>query len=277
MKPYHLFAAIGVLASAAAFAQHDHSTATADKHGMDHEKNMSPEKMAAHHREMLQEILKGDWRDPKNAARDQYRHPLETLTFFGITPHSKVIEISPGGGWYSEIIAPYATKHGSYTGAVTNSAVIEKESSKAYFAKQNQALRDKFAAKPEIYGKAALHEYDPAKPEFGAPGSADAVLTFRNVHNWRMAKQAESMFAGFFAVLKKGGTLGVVEHRAAKDVAEDDRSGYVSEAQVIALATQAGFKLDARSEVNANPNDTKDYPGGFESIDGFAHTAVTDR
>ncbi|WP_297801304.1 methyltransferase [Arenimonas sp. GDDSR-1] len=233
---------------------------------MDHEKGMTPEMKAAHHREMLQQILKGDWRDPKNTARDQYRHPLETLTFFGITPHSKVIEIWPGAGWYSEIIAPYATKHGSYTGAVNNPATIEKESSKAYYAKQNQALRDKFAAKPEIYGKAVLLEFDPAKPVFGAPGSADAVLTFRNVHNWRMAKQAEGMFAGFFAVLKKGGTLGVVEHRAAKDVADDDKSGYVSEAQVIALATKAGFKLDARSEVNANPKDTKDYPGGVWTL-----------
>ena len=227
---------------------------------------MSAEQKAAHHREMLQDILKGDWRDPKNTARDQYRHPMETLGFFGITPHSKVIEIWPGGGWYSEIIAPYATKHGSYTGAVNNPAVIEKESSKAYYAKQNQALRDKFAAKPEVFGKATLLEFDPAKPVFGAPGSADAVLTFRNVHNWRMAKQAEGMFAGFFAVLKKGGTLGVVEHRAAKDVADDDKSGYVSEAQVIALATKAGFKLEARSDINANPKDTKDYPGGVWTL-----------
>lgn len=290
MKPYYLLTAVGLLTAGTAFAQHDHAAApvveTAPKamcgmdhgdgkkacdmpmesKGMDHEKGMTPEMKATHHREMLQEILKGDRRDPKNTARDKYRHPLETLGFFGVNPHSKVIEIWPGGGWYSEIIAPYATKHGSYTAAVNNPAAIEKESSKAYYAKQNQALRDKFAAKPEIYGKAVVHELDPAKPVFGAPGSADVVLTFRNVHNWRMAKQAEGMFAGFFAVLKKGGTLGVVEHRAAKDVAEDDRSGYVSEAQVIALATKAGFTLDARSEVNANPKDTKDYPGGVWTL-----------
>ena len=290
MKPYHLLTAAGLLVTANAFAQHDHAAAPAadtvpkamcgmdhgdgkkacdmpmDGKGMKHEKGMTPEMMAAHHREMLQDILKGDWRDPKNTARDKYRHPLETLSFFGTSPHSKVIEIWPGGGWYSEIIAPYATKHGSYTGAVNNPATLEKESSKAYYAKQNQTLRDKFAAKPEIYGKAVLLEFDPAKPVFGAPGSADAVLTFRNVHNWRMSKQAEGMFAGFFAALKKGGTLGVVEHRAAKDVADDDKSGYVSEAQVIALAIKAGFRLDARSEVNANPNDTKDYPGGVWTL-----------
>jgi len=290
MKPYHLLTAAGLLVTANAFAQHDHAAAPAadtvpkamcgmdhgdgkkacdmpmDGKGMKHEKGMTPEMMAAHHREMLQDILKGDWRDPKNTARDKYRHPLETLSFFGTSPHSKVIEIWPGGGWYSEIIAPYATKHGSYTGAVNNPATLEKESSKAYYAKQNQTLRDKFAAKPEIYGKAVLLEFDPAKPVFGAPGSADAVLTFRNVHNWRMSKQAEGMFAGFFAALKKGGTLGVVEHRAAKDVADDDKSGYVSEAQVIALAIKAGFRLDARSEVNANPKDTKDYPGGVWTL-----------
>ena len=290
MKPYHLLTAAGLLVTANAFAQHDHAAAPAadtvpkamcgmdhgdgkkacdmpmDGKGMKHEKGMTPEMMAAHHREMLQDILKGDWRDPKNTARDKYRHPLETLSFFGTSPHSKVIEIWPGGGWYSEIIAPYATKHGSYTGAVNNPATLEKESSKAYYAKQNQTLRDKFAAKPEIYGKAVLLEFDPAKPVFGAPGSADAVLTFRNVHNWRMSKQAEGMFAGFFAALKKGGTLAVVEHRAAKDVADDDKSGYVSEAQVIALAIKAGFRLDARSEVNANPKDTKDYPGGVWTL-----------
>ena len=139
MKAISLLTAAGLLASATVFAQHDHAAATAaetetdskamcgmdhgdgkkacampmEGKGMDHEKGMTPEMMAAHHREMLQDILKGDWRDPKNAARDQYRHPLETLTFFGITPHSKVIEISPGGGWYSEILVPYATKHGS--------------------------------------------------------------------------------------------------------------------------------------------------------------------
>ena len=230
------------------------------------QEKMTPEQMQTHHLEMLQETLKGDWRDPKNLARDQYRHPLETLSFFGVTPHSNVIEIWPGGGWYAEILAPYASKHGSYTGAVNNPADISKESSKAYYSKQNSALREKFAANPAVYDKATLLEFNPAKPEFGKPGSADVVLTFRNVHNWRMAKQAEGMFAGFYQVLKKGGTLGVVEHRAANDVADDDKSGYVSEAQVIDLATKAGFKLVGKSEINANSKDTKDYPEGVWTL-----------
>jgi len=133
---------------------------------------------------------------------------------------------------------------------ILNPNAFEKESTKAYYLKQNTALREKFAGNPEIYGKAKLQEFDPAAPVLGKPGSMDVVLTFRNVHNWRMSKQAEGMFKAFYAVLKKGGTLGVVEHRANKDVAEDDKSGYVSELQVIALTKNAGFVLDGRSELN---------------------------
>lgn len=246
----------GLFATGNLFA-HNHTT---------EETKMSVAEMSAHHAEMMQETLKGAWRDPKNVARDQYRHPAETLAFFGVTPHSKVIEISPGGGWYADILVPYATKHGSYTGAVNDPASVEKESTKAYYTKANKGLTDKFAANPEVFGKAQVLLFDPAKPVFGKPDSADAVLTFRNVHNWRMAKQQDGMFEGFYAVLKKGGTLGVVEHRADKDVAEDDKSGYVSEAQVIAAATKAGFKLVAKSEINANAKDTKDYAGGVWTL-----------
>jgi predicted methyltransferase len=216
--------------------------------------------------EQLQQLSNGDWRDEKNKARNVYRHPVETLTFFGITPKSKVLEIWPGGGWYAEILVPYTAKNGKYVGAVNDPDTLTNERSKEYFGKQNKALSDKFAANPEIYQTATLLPFDPSKPVLGKPGSMDAVLTFRNVHNWRGNKQAEGMFKAFYEVLKKGGTLGVVEHRANKDVADDDKSGYVSEAQVIALATQAGFKLVAKSEINANPKDTKDYPGGVWTL-----------
>jgi predicted methyltransferase len=259
MKAMPLILAAGLLA-AGSLSAHNHTAENAEH------KKMSAEQMDAHHAEMMQAILKGDWRDPKNVARDVYRHPAGTLAFFGVNPHSNVIEIWPGGGWYAEILVPYVTKHGSYTGAVNDPAKASSERSKEYYAKANKNLRDKFAAKPDVYGKANLVEIDPAKPVLGKPGSADVVLTFRNVHNWRMAKQAEGMFAGFYDVLKKGGTLGVVEHRANKDVADDDTSGYVSEAQVIALATKAGFKLAAKSEINANPKDTKDYPNGVWTL-----------
>lgn len=229
-------------------------------------KKMSAVQMDAHHAEMMQEILKGVWREPKNVARDQYRRPAGTLGFFGVSPHSKVIEIWPGGGWYAEILVPYVTKHGSYTGAVNDPNTFSKESSKAYYAKANKGLTDKFAANPAVYGKAAVLLFDPAKPLLGKPGSADVVLTFRNVHNWRMSKQQDGMFAAFYAVLKKGGTLGVVEHRALNDVAEDDKSGYVSEAQVIALATKAGFKLAGKSQLNYNAKDTRDYADGVWTL-----------
>lgn len=249
-----LFAAIGLCAG----------TAVADHH-TDHGK-MSAEQKQAHHQDMLQETINGSWRSEANKARDAFRHPAETLAFFGVTPHSKVMEIWPGGGWYAEILVPYATVHGSYAGAVNDPEKMSNERSKEYYGKQNQALRQKFAANPTVYGKAQLVEFDPAKPVLGMDGSMDAVLTFRNVHNWRAGKQAEGMFKAFYAVLKKGGTLGVVEHRANKDVPEDDKTGYVSEAQVIALAEQAGFKLVARSEINANPKDTKDYPDGVWTL-----------
>jgi predicted methyltransferase len=211
-------------------------------------------------------LLAGEWRDPKNVARDKYRHPNETLTFFGITPTQTVIEIWPSSGWYAEILGPLLRAQGKYIGAVNDPAAATSDRGKANAERGNQALRDKFAARPEVYGPASLVLFDAAKPVFGAPGSADVVLTFRNVHNWRMAKQAEGMFAGFFAVLKPGGTLGVVEHRAAKDVPLDDESGYVGQAQVIAYATAAGFKLVGTSEVNANAKDSKDYPGGVWTL-----------
>lgn len=287
MKPHAIaFAAAGLLASAIAIAQaHNHSAtpaATTAKpagmpHGMtmQHEDKagmrgngmkMSAEQMQAHHLQMLQSTIDGAWRSEANKARDTYRHPLGTLAFFGVTPHSKVVEVWPGGGWYADILVPYATHHGTYIGAVNDPAKMANERSRDYYAKQNQALRDKFAANPEVFGKAQLLVFDPAAPVLGKPGSADVVLTFRNVHNWRMSNQAEGMFKAFFAVLKQGGTLGVVEHRADQDVPADDRSGYVSEAQVIALARQAGFVFDGRSEINANANDTKDYPDGVWTL-----------
>lgn len=259
-KSLLLLAVAGCLVAGGLSAMH-HTGDKKQAHG-----KMTAEQKQAHHLEMLQETINGNWRDPKNTVRDAYRRPYGTLGFFGITPHSHVMEIWPGGGWYAEILVPYATHHGSYTGAVNNPNAFEKESSKAFYLKQNNALREKFAANPEVYSKAQLLEFDPAKPVLGKPGTMDAVLTFRNVHNWRMSKQAEGMFKAFYAVLKKGGTLGVVEHRANKDVAEDDKSGYVSEAQVIALAKNAGFVLDGRSQLNANSLDTKDYAGGVWTL-----------
>jgi predicted methyltransferase len=211
-------------------------------------------------------VLKGDWRDPKNIARDQYRHPLETLNFMGVKPGDTVVEISPSAGWYTEILAPLVKGKGRYIGVVTNPAKTSSDASRDYNTKNNNALRDKITARADVYGDASLFEIDPKAPAISEAGSADVVLTFRNVHNWMGAGTEAQMFEAFFEVLKPGGTLGVVEHRANQDVPKGDKSGYVSEAQVIAMAIKAGFTLDARSEINANKKDTKDYPKGVWTL-----------
>ena len=224
----------------------------------------------------LHAALDGDWRDPKNVARDVHRHPAETLEFFGLEPTQTVVEITPGGGWYAEILAPYLRDKGHYVAAVVDPAAVAG-SGRDYQQKSLDGLRGKFAAGPAQYDKTEVVKYDPAAPKFGADDSADLVLTFRNVHNWRMAGQAEGMFKGFFAVLKPGGTLGVVEHRAKTDVPDGDKSGYVGRAQVVAMAEAAGFRLDAQSEVNANPKDTKDHPNGVWTLPpGNNHDAADD-
>lgn len=214
----------------------------------------------------LDKVIKGDWRTPANVARDGYRHPAETLSFFRLQPDQIVVEITPGGGWYSEILAPYLRGHGQYVAAIVDPAAVAQGSGRDYQQRSKDGLEKKFAASPALYDKTRVVAYSPSAPVFGAPASADLVLTFRNVHNWRSAGQAEGMFKGFFDVLKSGGVLGVVEHRAKRDVPADDNSGYVGEAQVIALAEAAGFRLDGKSEINANPRDTKDHPNGVWTL-----------
>ena len=214
----------------------------------------------------LDQAIAGIWRTPTNVVRDKYRHPRETLSFFGVKPDQTVIEITPGGGWYSEILAPYLRDHGQYVAAVVDPASVPAGGGRDYQQRSFDSLKKKYEAAPAQYGKAQMVPYAPTSPKLGAPGSADVVLTFRNVHNWREAGQAEGMFKGFFDVLKSGGVLGVVEHRAKQDVPADDQTGYVGTAQVIALAEAAGFKLDGQSEVNANARDTKDYPNGVWTL-----------
>lgn len=214
----------------------------------------------------LDQAIAGNWRTPANVVRDKYRHPRETLGFFQLKPNQTVIEITPGGGWYSEILAPYLRGNGNYIAAVVDPAAVAAGGSRDYQQRNLDGLKKKFEAAPSQYDKARIVPYAPTAPTFGAPGSADLVLTFRNVHNWRKAGQAEGMFKGFYDVLKSGGVLGVVEHRAAKDVPADDDTGYVGQAQVIALAEAAGFKLDGQSEANANARDTKDHPNGVWTL-----------
>lgn len=238
-------------AATASSAGAAHASATANAAGVD---------TAA-----LDAAIAGGWRGADHRARDAHRHPRETLEFFGIKPTDTVIEITPGGGWYTEILAPYLAR-GQYVAAVIDPASQGDEKARAYYTKANAGLQSRLTGDAARFGAARTVPFDPKQPNFGAPGSADVVLTFRNVHNWRMDGDAEAMFKGFFDVLKSGGTLGVVEHRAAGDVPADERSGYVGQAQVIALAQAAGFVLDAQSEVNANPRDTKDHPNGVWTL-----------
>ncbi|GHC03592.1 class I SAM-dependent methyltransferase [Thermomonas carbonis] len=201
-------------------------------------------------------------RDPKNMARDAYRHPRETLAFFQVRPDATIIEISPSAGWYSEILAPYLRNGGRYV-AATGAAPADSGG-----GKRNAALQAKFGAAPTRYDRVQWLEYDGKAPVLGAAGSADVVLTFRNVHNWVAGGSADAYFQAFFAALKPGGVLGVVEHRAkpGTDLDTMKKSGYLTEALVIDHATRAGFVLDARSEVNANPKDSADHPNGVWTL-----------
>jgi predicted methyltransferase len=211
----------------------------------------------------LDGVLADSWRSQHNRARDVYRHPKETLQFFGIRPDQSVVEITPGGGWYSEILAPLLHDNGRYVAAVQQPEGDEGEA-----ARDDDALHRKFAADTAHYGNAQFVQFDPRAPVFGAPASVDLVLTFRNVHNWVMAQTAPVMFKAFFAVLKPGGVLGVVDHRADDSASLETvkSSGYLPTRFVVKLATDAGFVLDQDSEINANPKDTKDYPKGVWTL-----------
>ena len=205
-------------------------------------------------------------RTPKYAARDVYRHPLETLKFFGVRQDLTVVEIWPGRGWYMEILAPYLRDKGHYYAAIEapDVAGASKE------AKDDAAaLHKRIADDPARYGKVTVTELHPPElTEICPPGTADVVLTFRNVHNWIEAGVQQAQFDAFFKALKPGGVLGVVEHRAkpGTSAAESSKSGYVDEAYVKKLAANAGFRFDGESPINDNPRDTKDYPEGVWTL-----------
>lgn len=206
-------------------------------------------------------VLAGSWRAPANVARDRYRHPAETLAFFGVAPTHTVIEITPGGGWYAELLAPYLATGGQYIGAMPAAAP------ETGGGRRNAALREKLAGN-RVFGGARLIEFDPNAPAFGPAASADVVLTFRNLHNWLADGTTEYHLRAAHDALKPGGVLGVVDHRARPGtaIATSRQSGYVAEQLVIDLAARAGFVLEARSEVNANPQDDTDHPNGVWTL-----------
>ncbi len=214
----------------------------------------------------IEQAVAGAWRSPENVARDAFRNPVQTLGFFGVDASQTVLEITPGGGWYTEILAPLLRDGGTYIAAVVDPAKAANERAAEYYGNALKSYQEKLAGNAEVYGKAQVVQFDPANPAFGAPGSVDTVLTFRNVHNWMPSGAAPAYFKGFHDVLREGGTLGIVEHRAAEGTEPDGRGGYVTEAQVIALAEAAGFQLVEKSEINANPKDTRDHPNGVWSL-----------
>ncbi len=218
----------------------------------------------------LESTLAGAHRSEANRARDAFRHPKETLTFFGLAPGMTVVEITPGGGWYTEVLAPLLKGQGNYVAAIIDPTTVASEGARNYYTKSNTSFREKIAADAALYDGAQVVEFNPAAPVLGPEGSADLVVTFRNVHNWVGSDSVQPMFDGFFKVLKPGGVLGVVEHRAKADdtraIKELADTGYFPEALVIEHATKAGFQLVEKSEINANPLDTKDHPNGVWSL-----------
>lgn len=209
-------------------------------------------------------------------ARDAYRHPQETLTFFEVQPTMTVVEIWPGGGWYTEILAPYLRDRGQYIAA--GFALTEK--SPGYQGKSMISFVEKLRADPARYGKVGFTAMGPPESwSIAPPNSADRVLTFRNVHNWIDGGFAPEVFKAMFMALKPGGVLGVVEHRAlpGTSIEQMKDSGYVTEAEVQRLALEAGFRFESASEVNANPRDSKDYPKGVWTLPPRLALADKDR
>jgi len=198
----------------------------------------------------LQAAIAGPQRSDANKARDKYRHPVETLTFFGIRPDMTVVEISPGTGWYIEILAPFLKDHGKLYEAVGGGAGAK-------------TFEDKLKADPAVYRQVIVTTLQPpAQTEIAPAGSADMVLTFRNVHDWLPRGTTADYFKAFYRALKPGGVLGVTDHRADPSQPQDPKAknGYVRQDYMIQIAEQAGFKLAGTSEINANPKDPRNQP-----------------
>ena len=206
----------------------------------------------------LLNAVKNELRDPNNFSRDSYRNPYETLSFFEIKPSMTVVELSPGGGWYTEILAGYLTNSGTLI-----AAHFDKNSSNNYLKKSRLSFEKKINSNP-LYKNIKVVNLT---SELSRPESVDAVLTFRNLHNW-LGPMMDKIFSNAFNALKPGGIFGVVEHRANKETSIKNmkKSGYVTEDYAIQLAEKHGFTLISKSEINANPKDTKNHPKGVWTL-----------
>jgi predicted methyltransferase len=205
-----------------------------------------------------------------NRKRDVYRHPIETLAFFGVKPDMTVVEMYPGGGWYTEILAPLLRDHGKLIATTIDASSYTGGPQDKPGVKGAHDLQERFKTQPDLFGKVQTARIDPPNSwDLGPDGSADMVLTFRSIHDWVRDGYADKVVAAMYKVLKRGGVLGVEAHRAPNanaDPAVVGKTGYLSEAFVIALVEKAGFKLAGRSDVNANPKDAHDYPEGVWTL-----------
>jgi predicted methyltransferase len=200
-------------------------------------------------------------RSANAVARDKVRHPIEELTFFGLNPTMTVVELWPGGGYWTDILGPYLANGGHYFVALPASGNAEEDTGVARF-------KARIAAEKDRLGTIHWTTLGAGQFDVAPPGSADLVLTFRNLHNWMAAGYADQALAACFKALKPGGILGIEAHRGRADVPQDPKaeSGYVRQDYAIALAKKAGFVLVGSSEINANPRDTKDWPGGVWTL-----------
>jgi predicted methyltransferase len=212
----------------------------------------------------LQAILASPHRRPENAARDPHRHPLETLTFFGIKPDMTVLEVGAGGGWYTEILAPFLAKKGRYIVTSGNPNGPDDQMSTLSGTRMKLFLE----SSPELYGKTEVTYVNPDQLELAPAGTVDLAIAIREMHGWQRRGVMDKYLAAVFAALKPGGTFGVVQHRAKPDVdpVKSADTGYLPEAWLIETVEKAGFKLVEKSEINANPKDTKDYEGGVWTL-----------
>lgn len=210
----------------------------------------------------LEKIIASPHRSAAFVARDRYRHPQQELEFFGLKPQWTVVELVPGGGYWTEILAPYLREHGTYYTALSPRASSERA------AKGWDDWQKKLDADKATYGNVRLSELGLTAYNIAPAGSADLVLTFRNVHNFMARDIADKVLAEIYRVLKPGGILGVEDHRASESGSQDPKAenGYVRQDSMIKLAQRAGFKFVAASEINANPKDTKDYPQGVWTL-----------
>ena len=225
--------------------------------------SLSIGQLAAQENTALRAAINGNHRSDANSARDVYRSPYETLTFFGVEADDVVIESWPGGGWYTEILAPYLKAEGTLIGATYDRSATPLA---AWMSGSNQAFARLLESNPELYGDIVISEQlTQSQSRIAEPGTVDVILDFRNAHNW-LGMGAENIVMAWHEALKPGGVVGIVDHRWPADQAAVQGNGYIHEKTLIDLMTAHGFTFAGSSEVNANPNDPKDHAGGVWNL-----------